>query len=68
MCMGLDLEWRFNEYMKQYLMSGEESKPGIVVYCHKGSSRLEHINKTEFAPIPLGSEVHVGVALHVLVS
>lgn len=50
--------WNGADNMKRYLMSGEESQPRIVVHCHEGSSRLEHINETEFAPIPLGSEAH----------
>ena len=35
----------------------EKSQAGIVAHCHEGNSRLEHINETEFALIPLGNGV-----------
>jgi len=47
-------------------MLGEVFEPGMMAQCREGSGRLEHRNETGFTPVPLASEGHGGVALHVL--
>jgi len=43
-------------------------QPGMMARCHEGSGRLEHINETGSAPVPLTDEGHGGVSLRVPIS
>jgi len=43
-------------------------QPGMMGRCRESSVRLEHINETGFAPVPLANKGHRAVALHVPIS
>ena len=40
-------------------------QPGMMGRCRKRSGRIEHINETGFALVPLANERHGRLALHV---